>query len=350
MILRRLSSIWVLVLAGVVLQHTSASAQTALPFEPEALPIAPGDVTETDEGMPLKSGDLVRITVVGFPELSGEQTVSSDGIVQLPMAGEISVVGLSSEAAIQTITTALLPYVRRPQVSMTMVDPSPLRVSVSGEVLAPGPRSLALEEFGENNTIRLSEVLVAAGGVTPEADLRNITVRRQIFGIGTPRKREESQIIEVDLWEVIQTGDLSADPLVHDGDEVYVPVATASGVDQQMLLSSTVAPDQVTVSVAGEVRRPGPVEVDPTSDVNAAIAAAGGPTPDANVQSISLVRMGPDGQLVEEEFAFGEQVTAIRHGDLIFVRKSTTSNVLDFLGAIASPLRLFLDVAILNNL
>ncbi len=334
--------LWLL-LAGVSLYGVPVAAQPTLP-------LSTGELSTTVDSLPLKPGDLVRITVVGFPELSSDQTVTSNGVVQLPMAGNISVVGLSPEAATQQVATTLLPYVRRPQVSLTLVTPSPLRVSVTGEVLHPGPRSLPLTDEGNNNVVRLSEILVAAGGVTPEANLNDITIYRQASGATNPLKPQDRQVINVDLWDVIQTGDLSADPIVYDGDEIVVPIATASRVDQQTLLSSTLAPTEIVVSVAGEVRSPGPVEIAPTSDVNAAIAAAGGPTPDANTGAIILARMGDDGQLVEEEFRFGEETPTVRNGDLIYVQKSTTSNVLDFLEAISSPLRLFLDAALINNL
>ncbi|MEL6490880.1 MAG: polysaccharide biosynthesis/export family protein [Cyanobacteria bacterium J06621_3] len=344
---------------GLAIQHTSANAQSApalpvlpseqpsvlpsarpsgqLPARPEALPVS------ARNNIPFKSGDLVRVTVVGFPDFSGEQPISQEGTIYLPMAGDVDIVGFSNAQAIRQIETSLLPFIRRPQVSLTLVRPSPLRISVTGAVLRPGPRSLELTEVGSNNAVKLSEVLVAAGGIAPTADLRNITIQRAIPTAADPSGYRGNSTIVVDFWDAIQLGDLSADPIIYDGDEIVIPTASINNVDQQMLLSSTVAPTQVVVSVAGEVRRPGQLEIAPTADVNAAIAAAGGLTPDASTDGISLFRVGSDGQLSREDFEFGEATTNIMNGDLVFVEKSRTSNVLDLLDVVSSPIRLILD-------
>lgn len=345
------SLIW-LATIGFSLYGLPVKAQSALPFSPDE-PVAPAIEFPISAGtLPLKQGDLVRITVVGFPELSSEQTITPNGVIQLPMAGNISIAGLVPETASQRIAQSLTPYVRRPQISLTLISPGPLRISVIGEVLSPGPRVLSLTDSGNNrarNVVRLSDILVAAGGITPEADLSNITIRRQTPEATIPSNQRERRTITVNLWEVIQTGDLSADPIIYDRDEIVVPVATTSRVDQQTLLSSTLAPSRVVVNVAGEVRRPGPVEIAPTADVNAAIAAAGGPTPNANTRAIVLARRGDAGQLVQREFRFGEETATVRNGDLIYVKKSASSNILDLLGAVSSPLRLLLEIVSPND-
>ena len=42
--------------------------------------------------------------------MSGEQIIFSDGTIQLPMVGSISITGLSPGSASEAITTALTPY------------------------------------------------------------------------------------------------------------------------------------------------------------------------------------------------------------------------------------------------
>lgn len=332
-----------LTILALIVNCQIAQAQSVLPLlEPQS---AETDVrAQAQVTTPLKSGDLIRVTVVGFPDLSGEQTVATNGTVYLPMVGEVEVAGLPIERAVEQIRLSLLPYVRRPQVALTLTTPAPLRVSITGEVLNPGPRLIPLAELETGNFIKLSQILIAAGGITPSADLRQITIRRKSLHPSVLSESAADTLIEVNFWDAIQTGSLSADPAIYDGDEIIVPTANVDGAEQQILLSSTVAPSRVTINVAGEVRRPGPVEISPTADVNAAIAAAGGPTSDANTNSIVLARMREDGQLSQEEFGFGEATTNVRNGDLIYVRKSTSSNILDFLGDIASPIRVLLGI------
>jgi Polysaccharide biosynthesis/export protein len=123
-----------------VMPTPPVSGLPATPLPPAAV-IPPPPSADLAASIPLKSGDRLRLTVVGFADLSGEQSVMADGTIQLPMAGSIVVGGLGSKAAVEAIQVALAPYVRRPQVGLTVLSLSPLRINITGEVLQPGPRS-----------------------------------------------------------------------------------------------------------------------------------------------------------------------------------------------------------------
>lgn len=316
----------------------------ALAQAPGLSPQAPPPSADLVAADPLKPGDRVRLTVVGFDELSGEQMIATDGTLQLPLVGVIEVGGLTPDQAVSRITDALLPYVRRPQVGLAIVSLSPIQISVTGEVLQPGPRLMNRVDNDQNPTsITLSTALLQAGGITPSADLRNIIIRRS----STAARRSDASgkaEIQVNLWQAIQTGDLAADPKLYDGDEIIVPTAqltATDAIDQQALLSSTVAPDQIVVQVVGEVQNPGQVELDPESNVSLAVAAAGGLTPDADAEEVVLFRMSPGGQLEQQTFTFGEASEMLRSGDLIVVNQSTRGSVgeaFDFLGRIVNPI------------
>jgi polysaccharide export outer membrane protein len=300
----------------------------------------------------LKSGDRLRIVVTGFPDFSGEQIIFADGTLQLPLVGTITIAGLTPAEAVTVITESLRPYIRRPQVGLSVLSIRPPRVSITGEVVRPGPRLLnppttlqtnnnpsqAAEDFQT-----LSYALVQAGGITPNADLRNIIIRRA--NSRTNKKIQASlpkSEIKIDFWKTIQQGDLSNDLRLVDGDEVFVPTAVISMGEQRQLLSSTVAPLTITVQVAGEVRRPGPVQVSPISGASTAVAAAGGLTDKGKAESIALLRLSVNGTLERQEFTFGDNNVPLRDGDVIVVEKSTFSNVLDTFGAVLSPLNTIL--------
>jgi polysaccharide biosynthesis/export protein len=311
-------------------------------------------VNQSDAADPLKAGDRVLLTVLGFPELSGEQSIGTDGMLQIPLVGSLSVGGLTSAQAANRLTQALLPYVRRPQVGLSILSLSPLHISVTGEVLQPGARSILPSETANNAPnnapITLSKALVLAGGITPSADLRNIVIRRTVMAdaaIGSLPETTQTEL-KVNFWKVIQSGDLANDLRIYDGDEIVVPKARSSGPNQQMLLASTVAPAKVTVRVAGEVGKPGEIEIAPAAGVNGAVAAAGGLSNDARKDGIILFRMAPNGQIEQKAFAFEEATEPLMNGDLIVVDKSSrgdVGNVFDFLGRLILPiaplLRLF---------
>ncbi|MEL6938349.1 MAG: polysaccharide biosynthesis/export family protein [Cyanobacteria bacterium J06598_1] len=316
-----------------------------------AFPSSPVRSTARSDVSLLKSGDQIDVTVLGFPELSGQQRVTASGTVQIPLVGNILLNGLTPQQATARVTTALLPYVRRPQVSVTLLSISPPRISITGAVRRPGPHLVVPPDLPEGDFSDLTDgdfqtlsyALILAGGVTPEANLRNITIRRPVNpnvpGVGGRTAVSE---VEVDLWRVIQQGDLGADLRIYDGDEIVVPVAALSSDEQQALLSSTVAPTSIAVQVAGEVRSPGTVQVGPTSDLMTALAAAGGPTNEAR-SSIDLFRIGPEGRLNQQSFEFGDTTEPLRDGDVIVVEQRRSVGVLNFLSLLFGPLGDFVD-------
>ncbi|MEB3219578.1 MAG: SLBB domain-containing protein [Nostocales cyanobacterium 94392] len=304
----------------------------------------------------LKSGDRLRLTIIGFPDLSGEQLILSDGTLQVGMAGYIDIAGLTPAQATSKITDALRPYLRYPQVGLTVISYRPPRISITGEVRRPGPYlmvSASPQETNPNNSTSLensnvqtlSQVLMLAGGVTPNADLRNIVIRRTQPSIQettnklvNPKTEATKTDLQVNLWNTIQSGNLSADVRVYDGDEIIVPTAQLSGSDQQRLLASTIAPSAITVQVAGEVQRPGSVQVSPKVGVSGAVAAAGGLTDKARRKSLTLLRLSPEGRIIHQTFAFGADSPPLMEGDVVVVEQSSVHKTLDIIGKIFSPL------------
>jgi polysaccharide biosynthesis/export protein len=343
---------------GIVLMLPVGPASMAQvpPMPTASLPTSPPLATPLPTPLPttvggtLKSGDRLRLTVVGFPDLSGEQSVMADGTIQLPMAGSILVGGLDSKAAVTTIQTALQPYVRRPQVGLALLSVSPLRINITGEVLQPGPRSLdpsrlrPTDQNPQQNTlgrpVSLSEAISLAGGVTPNADLQNIVIRRVAsqFSPTTQRIETTPTTLKVNLWQALTQGDLTADAHLQDGDEIVIPTATIASGDRRKLLTSTFAPTKIVVQVVGEVQRPGQVEIAPSSDVSQAIGAAGGPTREAKQKAIALFRPDAEGKLVSQQFDFGKASGSLQNGDLIVVGQKGSSRFLDILGRVLSPL------------
>jgi protein involved in polysaccharide export with SLBB domain len=86
-----------------------------------------------------------------------------------------------------------------------------------------------------------------------------------------------------------------------------------------------VAPQQVRVTLAGEVKEPGPIVIRETESVIGAVAKAGGVTIDGTLQRMILIRG-------DEQFILNETVEAdgtrevrfkLQNGDLLVVRRNT---------------------------
>lgn len=301
------------------------------------------------DGSPLKPGDRLRLTVIGFPEISGEQTVMADGGLQIPLAGYINVWGITPSQATELIATTLTPYIRRPQVSLAIEGLSPTRVSVTGAVVRSGPVVLDTPTASLHGASTLSEALSLAGGVTSNADLSNIIIRRHIYanrdlGVnGTfPKNSDFTNGITVDLWQSIRDGDLDVDIPVYDGDEIIVPISSQlTGSEQQILLSSSIAPDAIAVNVGGEVKRPGIVEISPNANVSSAVAAAGGLTLDGAAKNIILLRTSSDGTTESYIYDLGEESIVLNHGDSVIVSQSNRSQVAGLLEVVSRALNPF---------
>lgn len=84
--------------------------------------------------------------------------------------------------------------------------------------------------------------------------------------------------------------------------EALLPMATTSGPDASTAPAATIAPPTVpavvVVHVAGAVLQPGVHELAGTPRVADAVAAAGGPTADADRDAINLAAPVPDGSRV----------------------------------------------------
>lgn len=85
----------------------------------------------------LGTGDEIRVSVFGEPELSGEVRVDGRGEVTLPLVGAIEAEALTSAALAEAIATALQDgYLRDPRVTVEVTAYRPY--FILGEVAKPG--------------------------------------------------------------------------------------------------------------------------------------------------------------------------------------------------------------------
>ena len=109
----------------------------------------------------LGPGDSVSVQVYGQPDLSTTVYVGDDGTVSVPLAGNIQVAGLSPAQASSRIEAALKSgkILVDPHVTLTVTQTRSQRVSVLGQVGAPGRYAV------ESNTT-IFDLLAQAGGIT----------------------------------------------------------------------------------------------------------------------------------------------------------------------------------------
>ncbi len=85
----------------------------------------------------LGTGDLLRVTVFGHEDLSGQFEVDSAGRISLPLVGKLLVVNRSVGNVEQLVVSALKPdYLKNPQISVEIINYRPF--DIIGEVANPG--------------------------------------------------------------------------------------------------------------------------------------------------------------------------------------------------------------------
>lgn len=94
-------------------------------------------MTSSNADYRLGSGDRVRVSVFGEPDLSGEYQVDGAGKLAFPLIGQIDAGGLTASGLQTRLTTALSPaYVKDPSVSVEILSYRPFYIV--GEVRTPG--------------------------------------------------------------------------------------------------------------------------------------------------------------------------------------------------------------------
>ncbi|GJG88431.1 hypothetical protein tb265_36120 [Gemmatimonadetes bacterium T265] len=253
--------------------------------------VGPGDILDV-----ALLGDLTRVSPV---------SVAPEGTVLIPGVGLVRVLGLNIDEAERRIRDAVLRYYRNVDVRISLAQVRTFKVFVVGDVVSPGVRTATA-------ATRVSEVVPDApltpDGATPNAAAAGAgptTVRHRNVIL----RRASGDTLSIDLLRFRQTGDLSANPTLREGDAIVVPI-----VDQ-------------TVQVYGRVAFPGQYEYrrgETLADL-LSIANGAGPFPADAADTVRLARFtGPEQREVREysraqaRGAEGAQVV-LSPADAIFV-------------------------------
>lgn len=299
------------------------------PSSPQVPPPPPGTTPSGFSNLPpetpytLGSGDRIRVDVFDVPEYSGEFAVLVDGTVNLPVVGSVLVRGKSLQQASETISGLYARYVRRPLVTISLLAPRPVNIAVAGEVNRPGTYTVTPAQGGGTGAQTgqfptVTQVITLAGGITQAAAVGQVQIQRRSTG----------GRYTVNLWALVNQGDLSQDVALRDGDTVFIPtVADVNPADTRLLADASFAARQVqpiNIAIVGEVARPGPYEITGGSvatggatgaitgattgvaagggaqggppTITKAIQVAGGINAQADVRSISIRRLTRSGE------------------------------------------------------
>jgi polysaccharide export outer membrane protein len=242
--------------------------------------------------------DLISVHVDEDAKLNGDRRVSESGTVNLPVLGEVAVLGKTSPE-IAAIVKKLLEdkYMQRASVDVQVIEFRSRPIAVIGAVKQPG-------NLGFSGRWTLLEALTAAGGLTENHSNVAYVLRRADNGL--------SDQVAIDLDDLLVRGNQNVNIPIFANDLINVPVTV-----------------EVTVYCLGEVAKPGALLFKSNERITllAAIAHAGGLTQRASSKILIKRAAHADGP-AEINVDYGRIVAGkeadvdLRQGDVIVVKES----------------------------
>ena len=195
---------------------------------PRAVPVTPGYQAQpgyapqqermqvVDPDKKLSAGDMVTVEIVEDKEGGLPRVVTATGQIDVPPVGRIQVSGKTTAEAGADIKRKLeADYYYHATVKLNIDRVSPIQVRAGTVILSGQVRIAGPQEMIAGEPLRLSNAILKAGGFTEWARQSKVRVTRQVNGA--------TQSTEYDVKQIIEKGDEKADPILKDGDRIFVP-------------------------------------------------------------------------------------------------------------------------------
>ena len=156
--------------------------------------------------------DVVRINVWGNEELSVEVPVRPDGMISMPLIGDVTAGGRTPDEVSRDIKNRLTAYIRNPNVTVMLTELNShqylSRIRVTGAIRTP----LSLP-YRQGMTVL--DAVLEAGGPNEYASANSTKIYR--------KTNKETIILDVELGGIINKGELKTNYMLMPGDIVTVP-------------------------------------------------------------------------------------------------------------------------------
>ena len=296
---------------------TTSSAGTPSTTPVEKKKLGPDD---------LAPGYEVRLGSIDDENLNGKYRIEFDGRLKLPYNQTVQTLGLTrSELKDKLVEQYRGFFKNTPNLSVTVVDEK-LWIDVRGLVEKPG-------RYLIKPTASLDEALALAGGVNRTAQVRYVKFQ-QLSGNTT-----------IKLSDYYSGASSARVPSWEGGDVLFLQ----SERDDVAKSSDT---DGTYLQVLGEVRTPGEYRFVPGADFYYYMAKAGGPTQNANLLNIEILR-GDASQKKESirfEASGPKKIPGLRANDMVLIhadKQTQTERTISLASTIAGIINTALLIILL---
>lgn len=229
------------------------------------------------------AGDTVMVQMFGQESVSHTLIVDREGRITIPRLGPLTVAGLSYDELKALIRNEISTRMIGMQAAVSMGELRSMQIFVLGEAYQPGAYTVS-------SLTTISQALLASGGVSDIASLRNVQL-----------KRAGETIVEFDLYDLLIKGDASKDRILQPGDAVFIPSRGP------------------LVAVDGEVVRPALYELKAGETLADAVRFAGGNTASAHMASLRIQGVRDGVRRVTTVDGQRQGSYALRDGDQVYV-------------------------------
>ncbi|MGD9033301.1 MAG: polysaccharide biosynthesis/export family protein [Desulfobacteraceae bacterium] len=265
--------------------------------------IGPLDVLEINSHI----GDKVRTTTV---------TVNSRGRISYSFIDDLETAGLTPSELDRLLTRKLSSYIRNPRIDILVKEFKSKKATVIGEFASLRTQQATQAASGEmylKGRTTLLDLIGQAGGYTVDADIKST---RLIRG---------GRAYVINLFDIIEKGDLSQNVIIDDGDTVDIPELPEFGE---------------RVYVMGEVVKQGIYPLKDAQDLLAALSLAGSITRLAKEENTLIVRgyelgkeplvMMSDVKALLRKADLGQNIR-LQDGDLVYIPRMLIGDINDWI-------------------
>ena len=157
-------------------------------------------------------GDILQINVWRNAELSMSVPVRPDGKISMPLVGDIVAANLTTKQLSSNIIDSLTNYVRTPQVTVIVTNPSSsdfqLRVRITGAVRSP--QSIAYREG-----MTVLDLVLMAGGPNEFASSNKAKLYRKV--------NNETKVYPIYIEDILEDGKVETNYPLQPSDIVTIP-------------------------------------------------------------------------------------------------------------------------------
>lgn len=198
-------AVFSLVTISCLAQEKKPDAQTAPPAAPVQSSLAPPTSPSSDgtsDTYVIGASDLLTITVWKQETLSGTMLVRPDGMISMPLLGDVQASGLTPQQLSHQISTRLKKFIQDPSVSVLVNQINSKVIYTLGEVGKRGPIEMT-------PGMTLLQAVSSAGGLTDYANKGKIYILRNEAGkqVKIPVKYKEALKGNSNLNLVLKPGD-----------------------------------------------------------------------------------------------------------------------------------------------